>query len=112
VLLEGIEVAFIVLAVGAGRGMLWSAVYGALAACVVVVLIGAAVHRPLSRAPENMLKFAVGTMLSAFGLFWTGESIGVEWPGADLALLALAAMFLGVGAALVALMRPKFARPT
>jgi Ca2+/H+ antiporter, TMEM165/GDT1 family len=109
VLLEGVEVAFIVLAVGAGRGMLWPAVYGALAACVAVVLIGAAVHRPLSRVPENTLKFAVGVMLSAFGLFWTGESLGVEWPGADLAILALAVMFLGVGAALVALMRPKLA---
>ncbi len=110
VLLEGIEVAFIVLAVGAGRVMLTRAIAGALAACVVVVLVGAAVRRPLSRVPENMLKFAVGVMLSAFGLFWTGESLGVEWPGADLSILALAAMFLGVGATLVALMRTKFAR--
>ena len=110
VLLEGIEVVFIVLAVGAGRGMLTPAIAGALAACVVVILIGAAVRRPLSRVPENTLKFVVGVMLSAFGLFWTGESLGVEWPGADLAILALAATFLGVGAALVALMRPKLAR--
>ena len=75
-LLEGVEVAFIVLAVGAGRGMLTPAIAGALAACVVVVLIGVAVRRPLSRVPENTLKFAVGVMLSAFGLFWTGENWG------------------------------------
>ncbi len=109
VLLEGVEVAFIVLAVGAGRGMLWPAVFGALAASVVVVLIGAAVHRPLSRVPENTLKFAVGIMLSAFGLFWTGESLGVEWPGADAAIIGLAVMFLAVSGALVALMRPRLA---
>ncbi len=112
VLLEGVEVAFIVLAVGAGRGMLTPAIAGALAACVVVVLIGVAVRRPLSRVPENTLKFAVGVMLSAFGLFWTGESLGVEWPGADAAIVGLAAMFLAVSAALIALMRPKLARAT
>jgi uncharacterized membrane protein len=110
VLLEGTEVAFIVLAVGARPGMLAPAIFGALAACVLVILIGAVVHRPLSRVPENTLKFAVGIMLSAFGLFWTGESLGVEWPGADAAIVGLAAMFLVVSAALVALMRPRFAR--
>ena len=73
VLMEGIEVVFIVIAVGAGRGLLGLASAGALAACVVVAAIGAAVHRPLARVPENALKFAVGVMLSAFGLFWTGE---------------------------------------
>jgi Ca2+/H+ antiporter, TMEM165/GDT1 family len=112
VLLEGVEVAFIVLAVGAGRGMLWPAVFGALAASIVVILIGAAVHRPLSRVPENTLKFAVGIMLSTFGLFWTGESLGVEWPGADAAIIGLAAVFLAVSGALVALMRPRLARAT
>ncbi len=73
VLLEGIEVVFIVIAVGAGRGLLGLASAGALAACVAVAAIGAAIHRPLARVPENGLKFAVGVMLSAFGLFWTGE---------------------------------------
>jgi len=110
VLLEGTEVAFIVLAVGARPGMLAPAIIGALVASIAVALIGAAVRRPLSRVPENTLKFAVGVMLSAFGVFWTGESLGVEWPGADLALVGLAAMFLAVSAALVALMRPKLAR--
>jgi Ca2+/H+ antiporter, TMEM165/GDT1 family len=111
VLLEGIEVVFIVIAVGAARGLLGLASAGALAACLAVTAIGAAIHRPLARVPENALKFVVGVMLSAFGLFWTGESLGVEWPGGDGAILALAAWFLGVAAALVALLKPKAAAP-
>lgn len=97
VLLEGLEVVFIVIAVGAGRGLLWPASLGALLACAVVLVVGAIVHRPLSRVPENTLKFGVGVMLSAFGVFWTGEGLGVEWPGGDLALLAFALMFLATG---------------
>jgi Ca2+/H+ antiporter, TMEM165/GDT1 family len=111
VLLEGIEVVFIVIAVGAARGLVWLAGAGALAACAVVTAIGAAIHRPLASVPENALKFVVGVMLSAFGLFWTGESLGVEWPGGDAAILAFAALFLGVAAALVALLKPKAPAP-
>ena len=96
VLMEGIEVAFIVIAVGAGRGLLGLASAGALAACVAVAAVGAAVHRPLARVPENALKFAVGVMLSSFGLFWTGESLGVGWPGGDAAILAFIVLFLAV----------------
>ena len=73
VLLEGLEVIFIVIAVGAGRGLMVPASLGALAACALVLSIGAVVHRPLSRVPENLLKFGVGVMLSAFGVFWTGK---------------------------------------
>jgi len=97
VLLEGLEVVFIVIAVGAGRGLLWAASVGALAACGLVFIIGAFVHKPLSRIPENTLKFGVGVMLSAFGVFWTGEGLGVEWPGHDLALIVFAALFLATG---------------
>jgi uncharacterized membrane protein len=97
VLLEGLEVVFIVIAVGAGRGLLVPAGLGALAACAVVLAAGAIVHRPLSRVPENTLKFGVGVMLSAFGVFWTGEGLGIAWPGGDLALLLFAALFLGAG---------------
>jgi uncharacterized membrane protein len=97
VVLEGVEVVFIVIAVGAGRGLLLAAGLGALAACVLVLAAGAIVHRPLSRVPENTLKFGVGVMLSAFGVFWTGEGLGVAWPGHDLALLVFAALFLGAG---------------
>jgi Ca2+/H+ antiporter, TMEM165/GDT1 family len=109
VLMEGIEVAFIVIAVGAGRGLLGLASAGALAACITVAAIGAAVHRPLARVPENALKFAVGIMLSAFGLFWTGESLGVAWPGGDAAILAFVVLFLAVALALVALLKPRAA---
>jgi uncharacterized membrane protein len=97
VLLEGLEVVFIVLAVGAGRGLLWPAALGAFAACVLVLGIGALVHKPLARVPENTLKFGVGVMLSAFGVFWTGEGLGVEWPGHDLALFVFAGLFLATG---------------
>jgi uncharacterized membrane protein len=97
VLLEGLEVVFIVIAVGAGRGLLVPASLGALAACALVLAIGAVVHRPLSRVPENTLKFGVGVMLSAFGVFWTGEGLGIAWPGQDLALFLFAALFLGAG---------------
>jgi uncharacterized membrane protein len=105
VLLEGLEVVFIVIAVSAGRGLLVPASAGAVAACLLVAGVGFAVHRPLARVPENTLKFAVGVMLSAFGIFWTGEGLGVAWPGADLAIVAFAALFLAVGIAAVALAR-------
>ena len=97
VLLEGLEVVFIVIAVGAGRGLLMPASLGALAACALVLAIGAVVHRPLSRVPENLLKFGVGVMLSAFGVFWTGEGLGIAWPGQDFALLLFATLFLAAG---------------
>jgi uncharacterized membrane protein len=97
VLLEGLEVVFIVIAVGAGRGLLVPASLGALAACAAVLVVGAFVHRPLSRMPENTLKFGVGIMLSAFGVFWTGEGLGIAWPGQDWALLLFASLFLGAG---------------
>jgi len=105
VLLEGLEVVFIVIAVGAGRGLLWSAAAGALAACVAVLAVGAVVHRPLSQVPENTLKFGVGVMLSAFGVFWTGEGLGVDWPGQDLALVVFAAIFLTIGLMTAAFLR-------
>jgi uncharacterized membrane protein len=105
VVLEGLEVVFIVIAVSAGRGLLVPAGAGALAACLLVAGVGLVVHRPLARVPENTLKFAVGVMLSAFGMFWTGEGLGVAWPGADLAIVAFAAVFLAVGLAAVALVR-------
>ena len=82
---------------------------GAIAACVLVAGIGLAVHHPLARVPENTLKFAVGVMLSAFGVFWIGEGLGVPWPGEDIAIIAFAALFLLVALLAVAVTRR---RPT
>jgi uncharacterized membrane protein len=107
VLLEGLEVVFIVIAVSAGRGLV-PASAGAFAACLLVAGAGFVVRRPLARVPENTLKFSVGVILSAFGMFWTGEGLGVPWPGEDLAIVALAALFLAVSLAAVYLVR----RPT
>lgn len=94
VVLEGLEVVFIVIAVGASRGLLWPASLGALAACALVLAIGVVVRRPLARVPENSLKLGVGIMLSAFGVFWTGEGLGIDWPGHDLTLVAFIGIFL------------------
>ena len=105
VLLEGLEVAFIVIAIGSGPGLLVPAAIGALAACLLVLSVGIVAHRPLATVPENTLKFGVGTMLSAFGVFWTGEGLGIAWPGADLALIAFIAAFLAVGLVSAALFR-------
>ena len=88
----------------AGHDVLLPVSAAAFAACLLVASSGIFLHRPLARVPENALKFAVGVMLSAFGLFWTGEGFGVDWPGADLAILAFIALFLGTGLALVTLL--------
>jgi len=107
VVIEGIEVVFIVIAVGAGRGLILPASAGAAAACLLVAAIGFVVHQPLARVPENLLKFAVGVMLSAFGIFWLGEGLGVPWPGEDLAILALVGMLVCVSLGLVAISRKR-----
>jgi Ca2+/H+ antiporter, TMEM165/GDT1 family len=105
-MLEGIEVVFIVIALGAGGiGLLLPASFGALTALVVVVVLGIAVHRPLSRIPENTLKFVVGVLLSAFGSFWVGEGLGFAWPGQDWSILGLIVGFLAVAAITVPMCR-------
>jgi len=105
VMLEGIEVVFIVIALGAGGGMLVPASLGAVMALAVVALLGVVVHRPLARVPENQLKFAVGVLLSAFGTFWVGEGMGVAWPGEDWSVVALIAAYLAVALVAVWLCR-------
>lgn len=105
VLLEGTEVVFIVVAVGAGRDMTGYASLGAAAACLLVLAIGLLVHKPLSRVPENTLKFAVGLLLTSFGVFWTGEGLGADWPGTDLSLLGILALVAAVSFAAVRLLR-------
>lgn len=97
VMLEGIEVVFIVIAIGASGRMILPASIGAGLALLFVVALGFWLHRPLAKVPENALKFGVGVMLAAFGTFWVGEGINVSWPGEDWAILALIGAFL-VGA--------------
>jgi uncharacterized membrane protein len=86
VLLEGLEVAFIVLTFGSTQGSIPLAAAGAVAAAILVVVAGVVVRGPLSRVPENTLAFAVGVMLTTFGIFWGAEGAGVEWPGGDASL--------------------------
>lgn len=109
-MLEGTEVVFIVIAIGAGGvGLLVPASLGALAALLLVIVLGVVVHRPLANVPENALKFVVGVLLSAFGTFWVGEGIGLDWPGADWSILGLIAGFLIVAAVAVPLCRARAA---
>lgn len=104
VLLEGLEVVFIVLTFGATAKQVGLAAVGAAAALVLVGGVGVAVHAPLSRVPENTLKYVVGLMLSAFGTFWAAEGAGVSWPGSDVAIIALLAFYIVVSQALVRLL--------
>jgi uncharacterized membrane protein len=105
VVLEGVEVIIIVIGVGAASNTLGSASVGALIACLLVASVGLLIHRPLSRVPENTLKFAVGLLVSAFGLFWFGEGIGIAWPYADAAIVGLIAGLLAISAVSVRLAR-------
>ena len=101
-LLEGLEVAFIVISFGSGGPSgIGAAAIGAAAAGVLVILVGALVRAPLQRIPENTLKFIVGIMLTTFGTFWSGESFGINWPLSDLFLLILAALYLVVSLLLI-----------
>ena len=103
VFVEGLEVALIVLAIGgASPRSLLAAVAGATAALIIVVAAGVVLHTPLSRVPENVIKYVVGVMLTSFGIYWMGEGIGISWPGDEFALLWLAvivaaASFVAVG---------------
>jgi uncharacterized membrane protein len=110
VLLEGTEVAFIVIAVGARPGMLVPAASGAALACVMVLSAGLMLRAPLARVPENSLKFVVGSLLTGFGLFWTAEGLGAPFPGGDLAIPALIAAALVLGLALAGAARSALAR--
>ncbi len=106
VLLEGLEVAFIVVTFGAAStAALTAATAGATLAGVLVLAIGITVHRPLARVPENGLKFAVGLMLAAFGTFWAGEGIGIDWPLGDAIIIVLLGIYLLASLVAVSLVR-------
>jgi uncharacterized membrane protein len=105
VLLEGLEVAFIVITFGSTQGRLDLAALGAGIALVLVATVGVIVHAPLSRVPENTMKFTVGVMLTTFGIFWSAEGAGAHWPGNDLAILGVLAFVLLVSLGSVQLLR-------
>ena len=105
VLLEGLEVAFIVLTFGANQQRVALAAAAAAAAVAVVVLAGIAARAPLARVPENNLKFAVGVMLTSFGTFWGAEGAGASWPGGDAALLVIVPALALLSLATVGLLR-------
>jgi uncharacterized membrane protein len=111
VLLEGLEVAFIVVTFGANQHNVPLAVVGAAAAVVAVTAVGVAVHRPLARIPENSLKFAVGVMLTSFGIFWGTEGAGATWPGGDAALPVVIAVIAASAVVMVAWLRRARQRP-
>jgi uncharacterized membrane protein len=96
VLLEGTEVAFIVIAFGAGgAAALNGAIAGAVAAGIVVIALGMALRQPLTMVPENWMKFGVGAILSSFGVFWFAEGLGTTWPGDALSIFLILGLFLG-----------------
>jgi uncharacterized membrane protein len=105
VFLEGLEVAFIVVTFGGAQKNVGLAAIGAVAALIVVLIAGAIAHAPLSRVPENTLKFGVGVMLSSFGIFWSAEGAGVSWPGKDASLLGVIAFVVIMSVGLVALLQ-------
>lgn len=106
VLIEGLEVAVIVLTFAAAQrqAMYWSAA-GALVAALAVTLAAVTLRRPLARVPENAMGFAVGVMLVSFGTFWSGEGLGLRWPSGDLSLFAILAAYVAASYALVAVRR-------
>ncbi|HEU5211547.1 MAG TPA: hypothetical protein VFU10_02135 [Gaiellaceae bacterium] len=101
VLLEGLEVVFIVISFGAAQGRWGPAIVGAAVAVLLVLVAGFVVRGPLERVPENTIKFVVGLMLTTFGTFWAAEGAGVDWPGDELSLLAVLAFFGAVSWAFV-----------
>ncbi len=110
-MVEGIEVVFIVVAMGAaGGGLLVPASLGAGAALALVVALGFVLHRPVAMIPENTLKLVVGVLLCSFGTFWIGEGMGLAWPAGDLSMPALAVGFLAVAAVAVPLCQARAAR--
>ena len=111
VFLEGLEVAFIVVTFGGTQRNVGLAALGAAAAFVVVLIAGMIVHAPLTRVPENTLKFGVGVMLTSFGIFWSAEGAGITWPGADASLLGVIAFVVVTAFGIVTLVRRTSAVP-
>jgi uncharacterized membrane protein len=105
VLLEGLEVVFIVLTFGATQHRLAISALAASLTVVAVATVGVLIHRPLSRVPENALKLMVGILLTSFGMFWSAEGAGVAWPGGEGAIFILIALMVGASVLLARALR-------
>jgi len=110
VLLEGLEVAFIVVTFGGAQHNVGLAALGAGLAAVVTIGVGLLVHRPLSRVPENSLKYSVGVMLTTFGWFWAGEGAGLKWPAQDASLFGVLLYVVATSSVLVWFLRRRHAQ--
>jgi uncharacterized membrane protein len=115
VLLEGLEVVFIVVTFGiiqkGSNPQAFSlAIWAAAIAVVLVAIAGFAIHKPLSKVPENTMKFIVGTLLTSFGIFWGAEGAGAEWPHKDLSLLAIIPFVILVSFGLIELLKVRKAK--
>jgi len=110
VFLEGLEVAFIVLTFGSTQKNIPLAAVGAVAAILLVAGVGVLARAPLARVPENTMKFAVGVMLTTFGIFWSTEGAGAHWPGSDAAILGVLAFVIALSALFVAVLRRRRAQ--
>ncbi len=105
VLLEGLEIAFIVVTFGAAAGQIWVGAIGGGSALIIIGGLGAAFHRLLQRIPRSVLILVVGLLLGTFGTFWAGEGLGVHWPAGDLALIGLLVFYCAAAAAFVLMQR-------
>lgn len=105
VLLEGLEVAFIVVAFGAGANQLGAGIIGGVSAVIIVGAIGLSLHRTVRQIPRSVLQLVVGILLTTFGTFWSLEGLGVDWPGGDAAILGLLAVYLVTASAYITLER-------
>jgi uncharacterized membrane protein len=111
VLLEGLEVVFIVIGLGAAGKAMGAAVVGAAIAAVVVIAAGVALHRPLKNVPENTMKFVVGIMLTSFGTLWLGEGLGVQWWHADFFIPILIVGYIVLSWLLITWLKSRSAAP-
>jgi uncharacterized membrane protein len=107
VVLEGLEVAFIVVTFGAGANQFAAAVIGGVAAVIIVGSVGLSLHRTVRRIPRSLLQLIVGVLLTTFGSFWSLEGLGVEWPGGDGAIVGLLVLYVLTAAAYITLERQK-----
>jgi len=105
VVLEGLEVAFIVVSFGANAGQMGVAVFGGVSAVVIIGGIGVVLQRLVTRIPRSLLQLVVGILLTTFGTFWSLEGLGIEWPGGDASILGLLVLYLATAGTYITIER-------